>query len=157
MQRAKKRAFTIVEVMVAISIVTLLLSISVSVISIYKKVQIQSSIDSYLLSIKSKLIYYKNDCLNNNYQVYFKIQNNGDIKITNKKYKVIEEIQAPQYMTMVFGGGIAQTNTTEYLITPSGTINQSGTIGFRRGDEKYAITISVGDEVIRIYSPYKYG
>ena len=80
---------------------------------------------------------------------------NGDIKITNKNYENLEVISLSEQLKMVFGTGNGLTNTTQYYIDNSSKILQSGTMGYvDQLNRKHTITISTGDEVIRIYSPY---
>lgn len=151
----KKKGFTLVEIIVVLSIVFILVSISIKGIGIYSKLVSESEIENYLVTLKNKFIYYKEFCISNKTNITFSILSNGDIEVKDKSYSIVEVIRREENLQIVFGTGESQTNTRTYYIDETSKIHQSGTLGFKDiYSNKYKLTISPGDEVIRIYSKY---
>lgn len=149
----RKKGYTLIEIVIVMSIVLFLMSIFIKSYSTLNKISTESNIQGYLINIKNKWIYYKEYCIKNQVRVDIEITATGIIQIKDSDRRVIEEIYTNKNLKMVFGTRVGETNTISYSIDFLGKVREAGTIGFVdfKGN-KYKITITPGDEVIRIYT-----
>ena len=151
----KKSGFTLIEIIIVIAIISILLSISLTGVVVYKNLIEESNKQTYLIKIKESFIYYKEYALKNQTNLTFKIKKDGSIEFLNSNNKIIEKIDKIKELTLEHNSGTNETNLYRYDIDYSGKIIQSGRISFSdKNNVNHRITISTGDEIIRIYSPY---
>lgn len=132
------------------------MSTSIKGINIYINLKNQSLIESHLLNIKAKIIEYKAYALNKDKYIIIYILSDGAIKITDIKDNLIENIEANPLLKTSFGTGEDKTNPQKYTISDSGSISVGGRIMYKDDNGNFhKITITPGDEVIRLYTPYK--
>ncbi|MDV4152542.1 type II secretion system protein [Clostridium sp. AL.422] len=151
-----KKGYTLIELIIVLSIITILASISIINVGRFREKFENIELNNLATEVKSLLSFGKSYCRKN--KVPGKIIVGADRKtitfeVTNNSYETSKSIKLKDSMDIGSNfNSSGNIKTNENNINDEGFIKSAGTITITNGyNKRIEITVSVGNDIIRSY------
>lgn len=140
-----RKGYTLIEVLIVVALLSILLSICVPNLKVYKRIMVKQEISE----LKRDLLYARNNSIakNKSHIVYFCNDTNSYSLTTGEDNKVIKS------KTFISDLRLNKDDKhTSFIFTPSGTVASSNTVYiYTEGNKRYSISLTPVTGRIGIY------
>jgi competence protein ComGD len=132
-----KRGFTLIEMLVVLSVVTIL--ISLGGLS-FRSISLIMDKKMFISQLEADLYYAQSYAMNRKLEVYvqFYAEANRYVAMDNNHVRIIDRTFSPNNKML------SGSNLTAFSITPDGNISRFGTMYFKTGNEKIKLVVNIG-------------